>query len=156
MSKPDPLSWTLRFKKHKTTVLLMLPAQESIPSTKEKLHNALKSRNVREINGDPVPENPADIEFGVPIDRNELEKGWVRLALQTGEAEHEGKNGAGRPKKGSLADSLQGADIRDGQAIAFRFKRASGGEGDGAESDEDFADAGWDVVLPSLDDEEPE
>jgi hypothetical protein len=153
-SKPDPLSWTLRFKKHKTTVLLMLPAQESIPSAKEKLHNALKARNIREVNGDPVPEHPADIELGIPIDRNEPEKGWVRLDRQTGEAEDEGTNGAGRPKKRSLADSLQGADIRDGQAIAFRFKRAPGGVGEVADSDEDFEDLGWDVVLPSLDDEE--
>ncbi|KAF3399189.1 hypothetical protein DPV78_006590 [Talaromyces pinophilus] len=153
---PDPLSWTVRFKKHKTTVLLMLPAQESIQSTKEKLHSALKARGLTQINGDPIPEDPSEIEFGTPIDRNELEKGWIRLNVPVEENGDNAtrKSGAGRPKKSSLTDSLQAADIRDGQAIAFRFRKTADRE-DGDE-DADFEDPGWDVLVPSLDDEEPE
>lgn len=128
----------------------MLPAQESIPSTKEKLQNALKARNIQEINGDPVPENPDDIEFGVPVDRNDLEKGWVRLELHIAEGSDSSS------KKGPLTDSLQAADIRDGQPIAFRFKKASAEEDKDDELDVEFEDPGWDVVVPSLDDEEAE
>lgn len=139
----------------------MLPAQESIQSTKEKLHSALKSRGITEINGDSVPKDPADIELGVPINRNELEKGWVRLDLQVEEnsdsqAVTTKKASAGRPKKSSLSDSLQGVDIRDGQAIAFRFRKASSKSENDEDEDENLEDSGWDVVIPSLDDEDPE
>lgn len=127
----------------------MLPAQESIQSTKEKLHGALKSRGLTQINGDPIPDDPSDIEFGTPIDRNELEKGWIRLDIS---AEENGDSttktlGTERPKRSSLTSSLQAADIRDGQAIAFRFRKTA---------DADLEDPGWDVLVPSLDDEEPE
>lgn len=131
----------------------MLPAQESIQSTKEKLHSALKARGLTQINGDPIPENPSEIEFGTPVDRNELEKGWVRLDVPTdknGDSATK-KPSAGRPKKSSLTDSLQAADIRDGQAIAFRFRKTTDGD-----EDAELKDSGWDVLVPSLDDEEPE
>lgn len=132
----------------------MLPAQESIQSTKEKLHSALKARGLTEINGDPIPEDPSELEFGIPIDRNELEKGWIRLGVPAEENSDSAteKPGAGRPKKGSLTDSLQAADIRDGQAIAFRFRKIAHGE----DEDSDFEDPGWDVLIPSLDDDEHE
>lgn len=132
----------------------MLPAQESIQSTKEKLHSALKARGITEINGDPIPEDPSELEFGIPIDRNELEKGWIRLGVPAEENSDSAtkKPGAGRPKKGSLTDSLQAADIRDGQAIAFRFRKITHGE----DEDSDFEDPGWDVLIPSLDDDEHE
>lgn len=138
----------------------MLPAQESIHTTKEKLHSALKSRGITEINGDPVPEDPVDIEFGVPINRNELEKGWVRLDLQVeensdSEAVTTKKASAGRPKKNTLSESLQGLSIRDGQAVAFRFRKASS-KNENDEMDENVEDSAWDVVIPSLDDEDPE
>lgn len=132
----------------------MLPAQESIQSTKEKLHSALKARGLTEINGDLIPEDPSELEFGTPIDRNELEKGWARLDVPAKENSDSAtkKSGAGRPKKSSLTDSLQAADIRDGQAIAFRFRKVAHGE----DEDSDFEDPGWDVLVPSLDDDEPE
>lgn len=132
----------------------MLPAQESIQSTKEKLHGALKARGLLQINGDLIPEDPSELEFGIPIDRNELEKGWIRLdapAEENGDSASK-KPGAGRPKKSSLTDSLQAVNIRDGQAIAFRFRKTAHGE----DEDADFEDPGWDVLVPSLDDEEPE
>ncbi|KAH8700332.1 hypothetical protein BGW36DRAFT_316147 [Talaromyces proteolyticus] len=144
MSKPDPLSWTLRFKKHKTTVLLMIPAQESIQSTKQKLLHALHERGIKDINGDAVPTDHSDIELGVPIDRNHLNKGWVGLEG----AVDENSNGSGKKSgKNGSSGSLQAANIRNGQPIAFRFKTGS---------DDDDEDPKWDVVIPALDDEEPE
>ncbi|KAL1962065.1 hypothetical protein VTN77DRAFT_651 [Rasamsonia byssochlamydoides] len=151
MSKPDPLSWTLRFKKHKTTVLLMVPGHESIASVKEKLLHALKSRGIKEINGDPVPDDPSEIEFGVPVDRNELEKGWTRLDVELAN----GEKASGRAKNGTKT-SLQSADIRNGQPIAFRFRKASDENQDKDVLELELEDPGWDVVVPTLDDEEPE
>jgi len=156
-SKPDPLSWTLRFKKHKTTVLLMLPANESIASTKEILLKALKSRGLTEINGDPVPDDPSEIEFGVPVDRNELDKGWTKLDVEMPELASEGvtkKGVVGKKNGGNI--TLQAADIRDGQPIAFRFRKSSEDNKDKDELELELDDPGWDVIVPSLDDEEPE
>jgi hypothetical protein len=133
----------------------MVPAHESIASTKEKLLHALKSRDIQAINDDPVPDDPSEIEFGVPVDRNELEKGWTRLDVEapglsngvsTGKAVARVKNGT--------KTSLQSADIRNGQPIAFRFRKASDENKDDLELD--LEDPGWDVVVPTLDDEEQE
>ena len=158
-SKSDALDLTLRFKKHKTTVLLILPSLESIESTKEKLLKALKTRGILEINGDPVHNDSYDIVLGVPVDRNELEKGWTRLDFDDpditgGEAM---TNGAGR-KKRKPDMSLGSADIRDGQPIAFRFRRPREEvqDMDEVELELELEDPAWDVIIPALDDAEPE
>lgn len=129
----------------------MVPAHESIASTKEMLLHALKSRGITEINGDPVPDDPSEIEFGVPIDRNELEKGWTRLDVERAN----GEKASGRVKNGTKA-SLQSADIRNGQPIAFRFRKASDENQDKDALELELEDPGWDVVVPTLDDDEPE
>ncbi|PYH90040.1 hypothetical protein BO71DRAFT_362232 [Aspergillus ellipticus CBS 707.79] len=153
MSHPDPSNWTLFFKKHKTTVLLMLPGSETIANTKEALFKALQSRDLKYINGDPVPENASEIEFGVPLDRNDLEKGWTRLETPEFDDEDAPKRGAGKKRAGAL--TLELAEIRNGQPIAFRFRKSK--EEDTAETvDLELDDSGWDVIIPSLDDEEEE
>jgi hypothetical protein len=156
-SKSDPLSWTLRFKKHKTTVLLVLPSTESIQSTKGKLLAAVKARGVKEINGDPVPDDPSEIEFGVPVDRNELEKGWTRLDTEgsefiSGDAPH--ASSARRKHKPNI--TLRSADIKDGQPIAFRFRNSVEMDENRDELELELEDPGWDVIIPTLDDDEPE
>ncbi|KAJ9230728.1 hypothetical protein DTO271D3_6153 [Paecilomyces variotii] len=155
MAKPSPLSWTLLFRKHKTTVLLMLPPNETITSAKTELLKALNSRGLKEINGDPVPEDPSEIEFGVPVDKNELEKGWTRLDVEVpGLAE----SGTKKKKRNGGEVTLQGADIKDGQSIAFRFRKPSTEDAgkDQLDLDLELEDPSWDVIVPSLDDEEPE
>lgn len=154
------MSWTLLFKKHKTTVLLMLLPQESITNTKTALLNALKARELTEINGDPLPEDASDIEFGVAVDKNDLEKGWTRLEVEGSDfAEEEiSKKNTGKKTSGSI--SLQAVDLRNGQSIAFRFKKPGDGEkavkkdGEDIDIDLDLEDPGWDVVIPKFDDEE--
>ncbi|KAL2819379.1 hypothetical protein BDW59DRAFT_151549 [Aspergillus cavernicola] len=150
MSLPDPLSWTLLFKKHRTTVLLMLPPSETISNTKNALLQALQARNLKEINGDPVPEDPLDIELGVAVDKNDLDKGWTSLEALPLEEDEVPKRGAG---KKTASPSLEAAGIGNGQSIAFRFSQA-GKDGSEMKDDLDLEDPGWDVVLPSFDDEE--
>ncbi|KAL2013061.1 hypothetical protein VTN00DRAFT_586 [Thermoascus crustaceus] len=135
----------------------MLPANESIASTKEILLKALKSRGLKEINGDPVPDDPSEIEFGVPVDKNELDKGWTRLDVEMPELA-----GGGVTKKGVVGKknggnvTLQAADIKDGQPVAFRFRKPRDDSKDKDELELELEDPGWDVIVPSLDDEEPE
>ncbi|GMF79990.1 unnamed protein product [Aspergillus oryzae] len=113
--------------------------------------------NGTQINGDPVPEDSSDIEFGVAVDRNDLGKGWTKLEFQTPQFDEDEapKRGAGRRSAAPL--SLQAAEIRNGQPVAFRFRKR-GEETETAEEliDLELEDPGWDVVLPSLDDEEEE
>lgn len=169
-SKPDPRSWTLLFKKHKTTVLLMLQPHETITSAKEALLKALQVRGIKEINGDAVPDSSSEIELGVAVDRNDLDKGWTRLEVEAptlGEEESSSaKKGAAAKKNNSSSFvSLQAADIRNGQSIVFRFRKCrEGTEGGDQDQNQDqpdldnigleFEDPGWDVVVPRLDDEE--
>ncbi|KAF7119243.1 hypothetical protein CNMCM5793_008991 [Aspergillus hiratsukae] len=154
MSQVDPLSLTLLFKKHKTTVLLMLPPHETITTAQEMLLKALQSRGIKEINGDSVPQDFSEIEFGVAVDKNDLEKGWSKLESAMPELENGGTSKRGAGKR----TSLKAADIRNGQVIAFRFRKSPEQperHGD-LDIDAELEDPGWDVVVPSLDDEEGE
>ncbi|RAH41419.1 uncharacterized protein BO95DRAFT_517944 [Aspergillus brunneoviolaceus CBS 621.78] len=156
MPQPDPLSWTLLFKKHRTTVLLMLPASETVAATKNALLRALQARGLRDINGDVVPVDASEIELGIPVDKNDLEKGWTKLEVDVADFDVAAapKRGAGKKAAGSL--TLLAADIKNGQSIAFRFRKPT--TDDSEKNDElaelDPEDPGWDVVLPSFEDEE--
>lgn len=133
----------------------MLPPSETITSTKEELLKALQSRGLKEINGDPVPDDPSEIEFGVPVDKNELDKGWTQLDVEAPELV---EDDAKKRKKNGGSVTLQGADIKDGQSIAFRFRKLPEADAakDQVDLDLELEDPGWDVIAPSLDDEEPE
>ncbi|KGO71876.1 hypothetical protein PITC_026080 [Penicillium italicum] len=139
-SKTDSRAVTILFKKHKTTVLLMLQPHESLDYTKARLLDALKSREVTEINGDLVPDDSLAIEFGEPVDRADLEKGWKRLQLDASQNE---------------STTVMGAGLQNGHSIAFRFHKATEGQDGGLEMDLDGEDPGWDVIIPSYE-EEPE
>ncbi|KAL2803211.1 hypothetical protein BJX63DRAFT_412792 [Aspergillus granulosus] len=127
----------------------MLLPSESINNTKIALLNALQARGLTEINGDPVPKSAQEIEFGVAIDKNDLEKGWTSLEGLELDEDDAPKRGAG---KKAASTSLKAVEISNGQSIAFRFRQT----GNNAEDDLDLVDPGWDVIVPSLDDEEEE
>ncbi|KAJ5386740.1 hypothetical protein N7509_009281 [Penicillium cosmopolitanum] len=147
----DSRSVTILFKKNKTTILLSLQPHEQLQAVKQKVLQALKERDVREINGDIVPDDPAEIEFGIPIDRSDLEKGWTRLKTNTSNEETEKKSGR------TLADTVLDADLGNGNWVAFRFRKDIKPEETKEEETAmslDLDDPGWDVVVPSFDDEE--
>ncbi|KKZ63946.1 hypothetical protein EMCG_01757 [[Emmonsia] crescens] len=154
MSETDSLKWTLRFKKHNVTILLLISPAQSFDSIKEELLKALKVRNIAEINGQPVPEDPAEIEFGIPIDRNNLEKGWEKLKPTTEEAGNKKQKQPSRGRK-AVAASPEGAGLKDSQAIAFRFRKPVEGE-DEDELGIGFDDPGWDVLIAKYDAEDDE
>lgn len=138
----------------------MLPAQETIANTKTALLSALKARNLTEINGDPLPDEASNIELGVAVDKNDFEKGWTLLEADAPgpELENDETSKTSGGKKSGGAMSLQSADLRNGQSIAFRFKKPGQEpvKGDGEDIDIDLSaeDPGWDIVIPKFDDEE--
>ena len=150
-SEPDPQHWTLRFKQHKTTVLLFVEQTQSFTSIKQDLLDAIRKTGQTEMNGNPLPSDPEEVIFGLPVDKNDLTRGWVRQEIP--EMDVEGTNGDTKKiggKKSILNASPLGAGLKDGAVLAFKF-----GKG-GVELDEEGFDTEndeWDVLIPSYEDE---
>jgi hypothetical protein len=152
--KSDSRSCTLLFKKHKTTVLLSLQPHESLTSAKEKLLGALASRGLQDINGDAIPTDPAEVELGVPVDKSDLEKGWMRLSSDI-PGQDEDAAAKKTTAKSKAAETLQAVGLQNGSPVAFRFRKPTeAAVGDEFDADLELTDPGWDVVIPSFDDEE--
>ncbi|KAL9103734.1 MAG: hypothetical protein Q9163_001238 [Psora crenata] len=134
---------TLRFKYHKTTILLLCQQSQSFTSIKQDLLDSIRATGITEINGTPLPSSAEDVILGVPLDKNDIDKGWVNLEIpEFDESEVKGKG----VKKGSvLNQSPLGAGLKDGALLAFKFQN---GERDELELNDD-----WDVVMPSFEDE---
>lgn len=147
----NPQLWTLRFKQHKVTVLLFVEQTQSFSSIKSDLLDALKGRGYTEINQRSVPSDPEDIILGLPVDKNDLSKGWVGLDIPTMDVEDEtGSKKKTGGNKSVLNASPLGAGLRDGSLLAFKFKSSD------AKMDDDgldMEDSDWDVVMPSYDEE---
>lgn len=140
------MRWTLRFKQHKTTVLLFAQQSQSLDSIKRDLLDAIKARGIEDINGNALPSDPEDIEFGVPRDKYDISKGWVPLKIpEVEDGDTKGK-GKGVKKDSVLNGSPLGAGLKDGAMLAFRFTK--GPAEDGMDVDDE-----WDVIIPSYDDE---
>ncbi|KAJ5628994.1 hypothetical protein N7490_011222 [Penicillium lividum] len=152
-AKADSRALTLLFKKHKITILLSLQPHESLAAVKNKLLEALNSREIHQINGEPIPDDPTYIDFGIPVDRSELEKGWTRIGKAAT------TNSGSKQSTGRTGDTVLATGLENGHIVAFRFRKPDEVEKD-AENDELEMDAdqeeGWDVILPSFDDEEEE
>lgn len=138
------MQWTLRFKQHKTTILLFVQQSQPFDSIKRDLLDAIKATDIQAINGNTLPSDPEDIEFGVPRDKNDPSKGWV--ALKIPEVEDGDTKGKGVKKGSVLNENPLGAGLKDGAMLAFRFAKAA--EEGGMDVDDE-----WDVVIPSYDDE---
>ncbi|KAL8691824.1 MAG: hypothetical protein Q9218_003042 [Villophora microphyllina] len=143
--KPNPQQLTLRFKQHKTTVLLLVSPNDTFDSIKEKLLSTLKATGVTQINGHSLPVTSGDVVFGVPIDKNDPDQGWVRLIIPANEEDGAKK---GKTKDGVLNKTPQGAGLKDGSVVAFKFQ-------ENEKDDDDLAvdDREWDVVMPAFEDE---
>ncbi len=135
-------AWTLRFIKHKTTVLLLVHSTDSFSSIKQELLASITATGVTSINGVDLPSDPSDVILAVPVDKHDLALGWVDLEIDGGDG-GEGKQGTKKKKKEGedvLNGSPLGAGLKDGSLLAFKFA--------GEQRDD------WDdVVLPSYDDE---
>lgn len=163
---PSPLTWTLRLKHHKTTVLLHCDPLQTFRSIKTALLAALNETNPDgTLNNRVLPSSPHEIILGRPVDLNNPEEGFLlgewekaRGGLDAGESEGAGK---GKGKRKSIAgegtgakDCLKGAGLRDGAVLAFKW----GGKDEEGEEDEDVEmrlgekEENWDVIIPAYED----
>lgn len=139
---PTQGEWTLRFKQHKTTILLYVAPGQTFASIKQDLLDAMKARGIGDINGNAMPLDPEAIILGLPIDKNDIDKGWVPLKIP--EMEDKDVKGKGVKKGSVLNENPLGAGLKDGAMLAFKFR-----EGD----DTADTDDGWDVVMPTYEEE---
>ena len=124
----------------------MVSPWDTIDSIKKKLLETIQSTGVIEINGHQLPANPEDISFGVPVDRNDLSQGWVDLEIPALK-DNDGKKG--KAKESTLNKTPQGAGLKDGSLLAFRF-RAADKDDDELTTDNER----WDVLMPSFEEDE--
>lgn len=145
---PNPQTWTLRFKNHRTTVFLHVDPLQTISSVKSELLSALQQTDPDGINGKPLPSSLQQIILGKPIDFNDITKGWQRIEeASNGDDEGGQKKGKGRSSKGGV-DSVRGVGLRDGIPVAFKWDCSSEHLPGEQES--------WDVVIPTYDDLYPQ
>jgi len=95
--------------------------------------------------GVPLPSSPEDVLLAVPVDKNNLDKGWVKLEIDEQQVK---VNGGKDTKTVGGDDSVlnadpRGAGLADGRCLAFRFR----GEGGADEGD-------WHVQVPAYEDED--
>ncbi len=149
--EPDPSQWTLKLKHHKTTVFLYVEPMTSFKDIKKELLRVLNESNSSgKVNGHKIPSDPEHIMLGAPVDHSDLSKGWASLAsLPTNDnvtAESVRTTRGGGTSANRNLDCPQGAGLKDGAVLAFKFKShdangVNGVNGAGGEH--------WDVLLPS-------
>ncbi len=122
----------------------MVQQSQAFDSIKRDLLDAIKATNIKDINGNPLPSDPDEIEFGVPRDKNDISKGWLPLKIP--EVEDGDGKGKGVKKGSVLNESPLGAGLKDGAMLAFKFTN-------GIAEDAMDLDDEWDVIMPSYDDE---
>ncbi|KIW70093.1 hypothetical protein PV04_02399 [Phialophora macrospora] len=160
---PTPDMITLLFKCYKSTVALSVLPTTPFTEIKPLLLGALQSRNIDTLpNSDtPLPEDPEDLEFGVLADKKDASKGWVPIAIR--EQEVTGPRGTKKKvggKESVLNHTPRGAGLSDGAWIAYRVKPErkepkveADDQLEGTPNFDIEEDAGFDVVIPSFEDE---
>jgi hypothetical protein len=159
---PTPEHITLLLKNHKQTVLLSVIPETPFAEIKSLLLAALKSRNIVSIDNTPLPDEPDAIEFGVLRNKKNPAEGWVPLTIKEVEvSDAKGGKWKAGGKKSVLNESPAGAGLGDGSLLAFRFRtkpKEEALEQEDSDEDEDEVeiedDPGWNVILPSYDDDE--
>jgi hypothetical protein len=185
-ANPPARVWCLRFKLNRATILLHVDAQQTFGSIRAELLAALQATHPSGIfkgtlrDGTPVeyplPTTSEDIALAKPNDINDLNAGWETIGdFNEGLFfdEEFGSKGRGKGKQTaavaakhasarSVNDCPQGAGLRDGGAVAVRFRladekarrqRLMDGELDVDEIARDgmgIDDSPWDVIVPTM------
>ena len=168
-TKPTSSTWTIRFKHHRTTILLHIDPQQTFSTIRADLLKAISDTNPNgTFNNQTIPRNPDNVLLARPIDPNDLTYGWELLQRSDGDDDSglsgkgKGKGKAGVSATGGKArkenrfeDCPQGAGLKDGSVVAFKFKSTEDAgwqavDGEGEDEDIAIPTEEWDVVVPSM------
>ena len=156
---PNPKTWILRFKSHRTTILLHIDPLQTFSTIKAELLNALEqTHRDGTLDGQPIPKNSDEILLAGPRDHNDLSLGFESIesaideesdaVVGAGKGKGKGKAAAasnasnskaavGRGGKGQLKDCPQGVGLRDHGVVAFKFRRKEDEVMSSVESEDD-------------------
>ncbi|CAA9961207.1 hypothetical protein CFE70_004584 [Pyrenophora teres f. teres 0-1] len=159
MVTPSPLTWTLRLKSHKTTVLLHVDPLTTFESIKASLYEALEETGFKNPETDesiPLPASASEIQLGRPVNINDANEGFQLGEWEYSHTEEDEDVGKGKGKAkatGNVKQCPKGAGLKDGTVLAFRWA------GDGSWDGEDEFDISrgktadmWGVKLASFED----
>jgi len=142
----SPQTWTLRFKHHKTTVLLHSDPLTPISTLKTNLLSSLRDTKPSGIKSRPIPISPSEIQLAIPVDPLEISKGWEILEPPSNIDEEDEQTPEAK-QKWDESTSVKAAGVKDNAVIAFRWRIEA------EEEDEtDETEGTWDVVWPSFED----
>lgn len=165
---PQPSHITLLLRHHKSVTLISASPSQSFDSIKELLLSALKARNISSLHNASDPTNPCplpsssdQLDLGTLIDKKDASKGWTLITPDLAAATSTKKKSTTTKSAGT--DTPAGLGLVDGSWLAYRVSNGSGRDSDkpAVDANGDVTvdadmqeDQGWDVVLPSFDDEE--
>ncbi len=161
LPEPEPSFWTLRFKNHRTTILLYSQPDTSFRAIRQELLTMLKTTNPSgDLHGALIPSEADDVVLGIPKDAKDLQAGWNELEIPEQQLEESGPAASGGRNKRKLGgeqstlDCPRGVGLKDGAVLAFKFRSASHRDDhDGEDHVMNGMSEDWDVVLPSYDDD---
>lgn len=138
---PTPLTWTMRLKNHKTTVILHVDSLQSLSTLKKELLAVLNEISPSGLNGHALPSSTSDMLLAKPIDPLDMSFGWDALERSNQlddpfNIDEDAPKGKGKQLE---SENLKAYGIKDNAVLAFKFR------GDGTK--------GWDVVQATFEDE---
>ncbi len=150
----SPVTWTLRLKHHKSTILLHVDPLQSFQSVKTELIRALQHTHPDgRLQGTiDIPSDVIDVLLAKPNDIYDHSKGWT-LIQTSDDAEQQDEGLKERAQKKSktrpgFPDSCpKAAGLKEGSVLAFKF-RNDNDEDEGLGLDEED----WDVIVPTYED----
>lgn len=150
---PTSAHLTLLLKHARSTTVLSVLPETSLTTLKSQLLQVLSARGLSRLPGTEttLPTDASDLELGVLLDKHEPQKGWVPTE---GLASLGSTKSSSKKKSKGAVENVGDLELKDGGWIAYRVRvpRLSGSEDD--EELEAVQDPGWNVELPTFDDEE--
>jgi hypothetical protein len=165
---PQPSHITLLLRHHKSATFLSIAPTQSFDSIKELLLAVLQARNISSLRNAsdltspiPLPSSPDDLELGVLVDKKDASKGWTLIKPESASSNAAGKKKAS--SKSADTDTPAALGLSDGGWLAYRVAQHGArarrepsidANGDVVVDVDLTEDPGWDVVLPTFDDDE--
>ncbi|EME46591.1 hypothetical protein DOTSEDRAFT_169284 [Dothistroma septosporum NZE10] len=157
---PRPHTLTLRFKQHRTTILLEVEPLQKLSEVRALLLHAVQQTHLAgNLNGHSIPQNPDEIKLGRAVDRHNLKLGFT--FIDKGQPE-EALTGKGKAKASAttksptsqVKDCPQGVGLKTGDVVAFKFasQDETGEVGDAIVDMEGDTVEQWDVLIPTVED----
>lgn len=132
-------------------MLLFTTPQTDFGIIKQELLSILTlTHSSGDLNGYKIPSDPEDVLLGIPVDPDDLQQGWTKLFIPEQELDN-AQSGRKRRAGGkrSALNCPQGVGLKDGAALAFKFRTP------GYHEEDDMMDISeeWDVIIPSYEDD---